>query len=106
MFVRGVRRMRLVSLFALVSVLLLLTRCASQQQEGDSHQEEEAAGGQEEDLKAVRAQYEGLSEEQADALNEVIEQYHLALGEFVKENREPVVKQIFSHQEEIGRAHV
>jgi hypothetical protein len=96
--------MRLVGLFALVSVLLLLTRCASQQQEGDSQQEEEAAGGQEEDLKAAQAEYEGLSEEQADALDEVIEQYHLALGEFVKGNPEPVVKQIFSHQEDVTLA--
>ena len=35
-----------------------------------------------------------------DDLDEVIEQFHLALGEFVKGNPEPV-KQIFSHQEDV-----
>jgi ketosteroid isomerase-like protein len=98
----GARRMRLMGLFALVSVLLLLTRCASQQQEGSS-QQEEAAGGQEEDQTTVQAQYEGLSEEQANALDEVIEQYQLALGEFLKGNPEPV-KQLFSHQEDVTLA--
>ena len=38
-----------------------------------------------------------------DALDEVIEQFHLALGEFVKGNPEPV-KQIFSHQEDVTLA--
>ena len=38
-----------------------------------------------------------------DDLDEVIEQFHLALGEFVKGNPEPV-KQIFSHQEDVTLA--
>jgi ketosteroid isomerase-like protein len=38
-----------------------------------------------------------------DDLDEVIEQYHLALGEFMKGNAEPV-KQIFSHQEDVTLA--
>jgi ketosteroid isomerase-like protein len=38
-----------------------------------------------------------------DDLDEVIEQYHLALGEFMKGNPEPV-KQIFSHQEDVTLA--
>ena len=42
MSARGARRMRLVGLFTLVSVLLLLAGCARQQEEGDSQQEEAA----------------------------------------------------------------
>jgi ketosteroid isomerase-like protein len=38
-----------------------------------------------------------------DDLDEVIEQYNLALGEFVKGNPEPV-KQMFSHQEDVTLA--
>ena len=38
-----------------------------------------------------------------DDLDEVIEQFHLALGDFVKGNPEPV-KQIFSHQEDVTLA--
>jgi len=38
-----------------------------------------------------------------DDLDEVIEQYHLALGEFMKGNPEPV-KQIFSHQQDVTLA--
>jgi len=38
-----------------------------------------------------------------DDLDEVIEQYHLALGEFMKGNPEPV-KQSFSHQEDVTLA--
>jgi ketosteroid isomerase-like protein len=38
-----------------------------------------------------------------DDLDEVIEQYHLALGEFMKGNPEPV-KQTFSHQESVTLA--
>jgi hypothetical protein len=38
-----------------------------------------------------------------DDLDEVIEQLHLALGDFVKGNPEPV-KQIFSHQEDVTLA--
>ena len=38
-----------------------------------------------------------------DNFDQVIEQYHLALGEFVKGNPEPV-KQIFSHQEDVTLA--
>ena len=38
-----------------------------------------------------------------DDLEEVIEQYNLALGEFVKGNPEPV-KQMFSHQEDVTLA--
>jgi ketosteroid isomerase-like protein len=38
-----------------------------------------------------------------DDLDEVIEQYHLALAEFMKGNPEPV-KQIFSHQEDVTLA--
>jgi len=38
-----------------------------------------------------------------DDLDEVVEQYHLALGEFVKGNPEPV-KQMFSHQEDVTLA--
>jgi ketosteroid isomerase-like protein len=38
-----------------------------------------------------------------DDLDEVIEQYHLALGEFVKGTPDPV-KQIFSHQEDVTLA--
>jgi ketosteroid isomerase-like protein len=38
-----------------------------------------------------------------DNLDEVIEQYHLALGEFVKGNPEPV-KRIFSPQEDVTLA--
>src|SRR5215212_9134687 len=38
-----------------------------------------------------------------DDLDKVIEQYHLALGEFMKGNPEPV-KQIFSHQEDVTLA--
>ena len=37
------------------------------------------------------------------ALDAGIEQYHLALGEFVKGNPEPV-KQMFSHQEDVTLA--
>jgi ketosteroid isomerase-like protein len=85
-------------MFALVSVLLLLTRCASQQQESGSQQEK--TGDQEEDQTTVQAQYEGLSEEQAVAFDEVIEQFHLAQGEFVKGNPEPV-KQLFSHRDDV-----
>src|SRR2546425_11696156 len=35
--------------------------------------------------------------------DEVVEQYHLALGEFVKGNPEPV-KKMFSHQEDVTLA--
>jgi ketosteroid isomerase-like protein len=38
-----------------------------------------------------------------DDLDEVVEQYHLALGEFMKGNPEPE-KQIFSHQEDVTLA--
>jgi ketosteroid isomerase-like protein len=38
-----------------------------------------------------------------DDLDQVVEQYHLALGEFVKGNPEPV-KQLFSHQEDVTLA--
>ena len=38
-----------------------------------------------------------------DDLDEVMEQYNLALGEFVKGNPEPV-KQMFSHQEDVTLA--
>ena len=38
-----------------------------------------------------------------DDLDELIEQYNLALGEFVKGNPEPV-KQLFSHQEDVTLA--
>ena len=38
-----------------------------------------------------------------DDLDEVIDQYNLALGEFVKGNPEPV-KQMFSHQEDVTLA--
>jgi ketosteroid isomerase-like protein len=38
-----------------------------------------------------------------DDLDEVIEQYHLALGKLVKGNPEPV-KRIFSHQEDVTLA--
>jgi ketosteroid isomerase-like protein len=38
-----------------------------------------------------------------DDLDKVIEQYNLALGEFVKGNPEPV-KQMFSHQEDVTLA--
>ena len=38
-----------------------------------------------------------------DDLDEVIEQYHLALGEFLKGNPEPV-KKIFSHGEDVTLA--
>jgi hypothetical protein len=34
-----------------------------------------------------------------DELDEVVEQYHLALGEFMKGNPEPA-KKLFSHQED------
>ena len=98
MLARGACRMRLIGMFALVSVLLLLTRCASQQQESGSQQEK--TGDQEEDQTTVQAQYEGLSEEQAVAFDEVIEQFHLAQGEFVKGNPEPV-KQLFSHRDDV-----
>jgi hypothetical protein len=85
--------------FALVSVLLLLTRCASQQQEGGS-QQEETGGNQEEDQNTVQAQYEGTSQQQVDAVDELIEQFHLAQGEFVKGNPEPC-KSLFSHREDV-----
>jgi len=38
-----------------------------------------------------------------DDVDELIEQYHLALGEFLKGNPEPV-KQMFSHQEDVTLA--
>jgi ketosteroid isomerase-like protein len=38
-----------------------------------------------------------------DDLDQVVEQYHLALGEFMKGNPEPV-KQLFSHQEDVTLA--
>jgi ketosteroid isomerase-like protein len=38
-----------------------------------------------------------------DDVNELIEQYHLALGEFLKGNPEPV-KQMLSHQEDVTLA--
>jgi ketosteroid isomerase-like protein len=38
-----------------------------------------------------------------DDLDEVVEQYHLALGEFMKGNPEPA-KKIFSHREEVTLA--
>jgi ketosteroid isomerase-like protein len=38
-----------------------------------------------------------------DDLDELIEQFHLALGEFVKGNPEPV-KELFSHQEDVTLA--
>jgi ketosteroid isomerase-like protein len=103
MFARHVRRMRLVGLFALVSVILLLSGCASQREEGSSQQEEKATGGHEEDQKATQAQSKSTSQEQADAVDELIEQYQLALGEFMKGNPEPV-KQLFSHQEDVTLA--
>jgi ketosteroid isomerase-like protein len=93
--------MRLIGMFALVSVLLLLTRCASQQQGSGSQQE--TTGAQEEDQTTVQAQSESTSQEQADAVDALIEQYHLALGEFVKGNPEPV-KQLFSHQQDVTLA--
>ena len=72
MFTWGARRMGLVGLFASAAVLLLLllAGCAgSQEQGGSQEEEEEAAGAQEvEDLKAVRAEYEGISEEQVRQL--------------------------------------
>ena len=39
----------------------------------------------------------------ADDLDEVIKQYNLALGEFVKGNPEPV-KDLFSHREDVTLA--
>ena len=38
-----------------------------------------------------------------DDVDELIEQYHLALGEFVKGNPEPA-KQLFSHREDVSLA--
>ena len=101
MLARGACRMRLIGMFALVSVLLLLTRCANQQQGSGSQQE--TTGAQEEDQTTVQAQSESTSQEQADAVDALIEQYHLALGEFVKGNPEPV-KQLFSHQQDVTLA--
>ncbi len=66
MFAWGARQTRLADLLVLASVLLLLAGCAGQQEEGGSQKEEN--GGQEEDLKAVRAEYEGLPEEQVRQL--------------------------------------
>ena len=37
---------------------------------------------------------------EVDAFDEVVEQYHLALGEFVKGNPEPA-KELFSHREDV-----
>jgi ketosteroid isomerase-like protein len=98
MVARGAWRMRLVGLFSLVSVLLLLTRCASQQQANGSQQE--TTSSQEEDQSTVQAQSEGTSQEQTDAVNELIEQFHLCQGEFVKGNPEPC-KRLFSHREDV-----
>jgi ketosteroid isomerase-like protein len=100
MFARGACQMRLAGLFALVSVLLLLSGCASQREEGSSQQEEEATGGQEEDMKATQAESEGTSQEQVDAVDELIERFHLCQGEFVKGNPEPC-KRLFSHREDV-----
>ena len=88
-------------MFTLVSVLLVLTRCTSQQQESGSQQE--TTGIQEEDQTTAQAQSEGTSQEQADAFDEVIEQYNLALGYFMKGNPEPV-KQLISHQDDVTLA--
>jgi ketosteroid isomerase-like protein len=98
MVARGACRMRLIGMFALVSVLLLLTRCASKQQESDS--QEETTGGQEEDQTTVQAQSEVTSQKQADAVDALIEQFHLCQGEFVKGNPEPC-KGLFSHREDV-----
>jgi hypothetical protein len=38
-----------------------------------------------------------------DLVDDVIEQYHLALGEFVKGNPEPA-KKLFSHREDVSLA--
>ncbi len=38
-----------------------------------------------------------------DGVDEVVEQYHLALGEFMKGNPEPV-KKLFSHREDVTLA--
>ena len=38
-----------------------------------------------------------------DDVDEVVEQYHLALGEFMKGNREPAQK-LFSHREDVTLA--
>jgi ketosteroid isomerase-like protein len=40
---------------------------------------------------------------EVDAFDEVVEQYHLALGEFVKGNPEPA-KELFSHREDVTLA--
>ena len=101
MFARGACRRRLIGMFTLVSVLLVLTRCTSQQQESGSQQE--TTGIQEEDQTTAQAQSEGTSQEQADAFDEVIEQYNLALGYFMKGNPEPV-KQLISHQDDVTLA--
>ena len=101
MLARDACRMRLIGIFALVSVLLLLSRCANQQQGSGSQQE--TTGHQEEDQSTAQAQSEGTSQEQADALDEAIEQYQLALNEFVKGNPEPV-KQSFSHRDDVTLA--
>ena len=98
MLARGACRMRLIGMFALVSVLLLLSRCANQQQGSGSQQE--TTGAQEEDQTTVQAQSESTSQEQADAVDALIEQFHLCQGEFVKGNPEPC-KSLFSHREDV-----